>query len=1127
MTEIAKLEQAIAALESQRAILGDAVVDASIAALHEKLVTLRASAPAWEHGRGEQQRKLVTILFADIASSTEMSAHLDPEDALAIMGGALEQFETVIEQHEGAVVRFLGDGLLAIFGFHAAREDDAERAVRAGLGILETAQQYAQQVEDRWGLAGFGVRVGLNTGLVLLGEVGAAHEITAMGDAVNLAARMEQNAPVGGLLISHDTYRHVRGLFDVRPLEPLAVKGKAEPVQAYLVVRAKPRAFRLMTRGVEGVETRMIGRAAEMAHLQNALHTTIATGRLRVVTIVSEAGLGKSRLLYEFQNWLDLQPENLRLFRGRASQEMQRLPYALLRDVFSFRFRMADSDPLAVARDKLVHGIAGFMGEDPEVEMKAHFIGHLIGLDLSASPHLSGILDNTQQIRDRALHYLAQFFTAVARERSEAAVVLLLEDLHWADDDSLDALVYLLSACDRIPLLLVVAARPPLFDRRPTWAQGLDAYTRLDLAPLSKDDSRALVEEILKKASEVPQALRELVVSGAEGNPFYAEELIKILIDEQVIIPGEDLWRVMPDRLIQVRVPPTLTGVLQARLDSLPPIEYETLQRASVVGRVFWNQAVAFLGSTSPEHPVQSLTSAMIDAAVHALHRRELVFQRETSAFAGTDEYIFKHTMLRDVTYETVLKKQRRVYHAQTAQWLVEHSGERADQYAALIAEHYEQAGEIASAAAWYGRAGAQAQAAYAPDAAIGYYRKAFDFTAQLGGTPALAWYTGLGTALRARARYAEAVDVYTSLYQAAGAVGDTVMQARAWNETAGVQNIQGNPHAALESAERAEALARIAVSKRDTDAAQLAWAAALLWKGWTLYRMGDASGALTWGEQGLAHCEKLGPRSEWARGLNLLGMAHLVLGHFEQAIQYAERTLAAYRELGDRLGEGAILNNLGAIAYFRGEYATALTRYQEALDIARETGSRLGEVVGLSNLGGARVGLGDYAAAEQDLRQVIATAGVAGASFLSETYRFLAEACLGQGKVTEALDAAQQALAHGQEAGNKELIGGAWRVLGQVRGRQSEGADVDSETGPAGCFRESLRMFTEMGAEAERARTLREWGRYEIESGDREGEGGREKGREMWEEARGIFERLELHAEVERMNRQRASLPA
>jgi len=320
MREIQDLEQAIAALESQRAILGDAVVDASTAALHEKLAAMHASAPTREHGRGEQQRKLVTILFADIASSTQMSARLDPEDALAIMGGALENFEAVIRQH----VRWFPPGL-----------------------------------------------------------------------------------------------------------------------------------------GGQG-------------------------GRRRIFVPAK---------------------------RGCAPR---------------------------------------------------------VG------------------------------------------------------------------------------------------------------TPLSKDDSRALVEEILKKAPAVPQALRELVVSGAEGNPFYAEELIKILIDEQIIVPGEELWRVMPDRLVQVRVPPTLTGVLQARLDSLPPIEYETLQRASVIGRVFWDQAVASLGSTSPEHPVQPFTPAMIGAAVQNLHRRELVFRRELSAFAGADEYIFKHTMLRDVTYETVLKKQRRIYHAQTAQWLVE-----------------------------------------------------------------------------------------------------------------------------------------------------------------------------------------------------------------------------------------------------------------------------------------------------------------------------------------------------------------------------------------------------------------------------------------------------------------------
>jgi class 3 adenylate cyclase len=284
--QIEGLKHTIAEMEVQRLPLGDQVVDAALAPLQRRLDELTALLAAREEPpptEPVQQRKLVTLLFMDIVDSTPLTRQMDPEDVMEIIDGALKHLAEPVTAHGGRVTRFMGDGFLSVFGAPRAGEDDPERAVRAGLAILSLASEIAAELEEAWDIQGFNVRVGISTGLVMLGGE-TEGEDTLMGAAVNLAARLESAAPPGGLLISHDTYRHVRGVFDVEPLEPITTKGFDEPVQVYRVLRARPRAFRLYTRGVEGVETRMVGRETELKYLQDALLTAIEEGEGQMVT---------------------------------------------------------------------------------------------------------------------------------------------------------------------------------------------------------------------------------------------------------------------------------------------------------------------------------------------------------------------------------------------------------------------------------------------------------------------------------------------------------------------------------------------------------------------------------------------------------------------------------------------------------------------------------------------------------------------------------------------------------------------------------------------------------------------------------------------------------------------------
>ncbi|MEO6103686.1 MAG: adenylate/guanylate cyclase domain-containing protein, partial [Pseudoxanthomonas sp.] len=678
-SEQQQFEAGIAALEAQRALLGDAVVDASIAGLRVRLAMLAAAAEgALEPA---QVLKQVSILFLDVVGSTTLSQHLDPEAISAVMDGALARGTVIVDAFRGRVLQYAGDNILAAFGAEVSREDDAERAVHCGLALLELGKTLGTEVQAAHGHAGFNVRVGVHTGGVLLGG-GVDAEGSIRGIAVNIAARMEQTAPVGALRISQDTYAHVRGMFEVDEQEPLAIKGLDGPIHSCLVTRAKPRNFRIAKRGVEGVATRMIGRDAELEALQAAFNRLFYDRRLAAVTVVAEAGIGKSRLLYEFEAWSDARPERFFLFRGRATPQTGTQAFGLLRDILAWRFQIADDDSIAAARQKMEDGIVPlFLHDDgPDLaEGHAHLLGHLIGVEWRDSRHIKGILDDPKQIRNRAFHAAAQMFRRFSATDG-SPVILQLEDLHWADGESLDFLNYLSEVNRDVPLLVLSFTRPVLFERRMDWSSTVGIHQRIDLHPLGKDMSRLLANELLQKLPEIPAALRELLTSSAEGNPFYMEELLKMLIDQGAIHTGEP-WKVNAERLLVTTVPPTLTGVLQARLDGLPAPERRALQQASVVGAVFWDQALAAVEAHALKH-------------LPALVLRGLTLPRADAHLDGLREYAFRHQVLHQVTYDTVLKRHKREGHARVAQWLAsltDQASLRAGDFLGLAAEHFEQ----------------------------------------------------------------------------------------------------------------------------------------------------------------------------------------------------------------------------------------------------------------------------------------------------------------------------------------------------------------------------------------------------------------------------------------------------
>ncbi len=711
----------IAALQAQRGVLGDAAVDFALDAIRGKLARLAAA-------DSTPRLRQVSVLFCDIVGSTALLQRLDAEDALTAVGEVLRRFAALVHEAGGRVLRYTGDGLKAAFGTEQAREDDAERAVDCGLALLAAARAHAQHLQQTLGVAGFAVRVGVNSGPVVLGG-GVEADNSAMGHAVHIAARLEQAAPAGELLISQGTWALVRGRFAMQAQPPLVVKGADEPLLTYRVLAALPRSQRSEQRGVDGVSTPLVGRAAELARLQALFEQARQAGRQQAATLLADAGVGKSRLARELTRALQPAPADtgtaLQVWGAAARPSGRLQPYGLLRELVARRCTLADDEPADGARDKLVAWLAPLIGE--QGALRARQLGHLLGFPFPDDASLQALPGS--ELRRLAWRALRRALAGAARQ---GPLLLVLDDLHWADDASLDFLHDLLQHPLDAPVLVLGLARPTLLELRPDWPPEGERHTRLPLAALAQHDGAALAAALLHRLPEPPAALTRLLVQRAGGNPFYMEELLRMLIDEGVVVTGaspsaspgtapgnsattagvDAPWQVHEDRLGRLRLPTTLVGVLQSRLDALPAEARTVLQQASIVGPVFWTEALAALTPAAP-------------AALPLLAGRGFVQAHERSAFDGSSEYGFQHALLHEVTYGTVLKPQRREGHGLCAQWLAARVGERGNEFVAVTADHFERAGDSSSALRYFDRAAGEALARDAHSAAVAYYQRA------------------------------------------------------------------------------------------------------------------------------------------------------------------------------------------------------------------------------------------------------------------------------------------------------------------------------------------------------------------------------------------------------------------
>jgi class 3 adenylate cyclase len=620
--------------------------------------------PLAEAPAPDEMLKLVTVLFADVVGSTARAEALHPEDVRALMADYFAAMSAEIEAESGTIEKFVGDAIMAVFGVPTAHEDDAVRAVRAARRMLERLRGWneARGPEQR-----LEIRIGLNTGDVLAAGAPGA-DLLVTGDAVNVAARLQQAAEPGTIVAGDRTARAVRPYFELRALdEPLALKGKSDAVVAWAVEGERED---VEPRGVPGLSAPLVGRDAELASLRTAFERVSQESRPELVTLVGDAGIGKSRLVREFVGALAV---DTKVLVGRCLPYGAGLTLWPLAEMLKGEAVVLDTDAAAAAFEKIEGLVATSI--DPELsgeQPTAAALASTLGLRPSDDPLAS--LDPRERYRELIAAWRA-FLASLGRR---GPVVVVVEDIHWADPTMLDVLDELAERLDG-PILFLCTARPDLLRTRPDWGGGRRSFSSLPLDPLSSEDGARLVAHLLD-VEALPDAVRARILERSEGNPFFLEEILHHLIDEALLVRDEGRWRAR-DGLDDVQIPDTVHAVILARLDLLSPDEKRVAQRAAVVGRAFWDGAVAALA------PVDDL-----DDALRTLRRREFVLERLSSSIAGQTEFVFKHVLIRDVAYESLPRRERGRAHAATAAWIEQTSGDRVAEYVELLAHHYDAA---------------------------------------------------------------------------------------------------------------------------------------------------------------------------------------------------------------------------------------------------------------------------------------------------------------------------------------------------------------------------------------------------------------------------------------------------
>jgi class 3 adenylate cyclase/tetratricopeptide (TPR) repeat protein len=741
-------------------------------------------------------RKTVTIVFADLAGSTSLGERLDPESLRQVMSRYFDEMRSVIERHGGTVEKFIGDAVMAVFGVPQLHEDDALRAVRAAAEMRDALVVLNEELERNWGTK-LQMRTGVNTGRVVAGDLTAADSLVT-GDPVNVAARLEQEAQPGEVLLGNETFRLVSGAVRAEAVPPLELKGKAERVPAYRLLDVTPGAPAFSRR----LDSPLVGRAEELATLRAAFDESVAGSRCHLATVVGEAGTGKSRLVAEL---LDAVTGRARVLVGRCLSYGEGITFWPIAEAIRAGTGITDHDSPDEARAHVARLLQG----SEDVDLVLDRVAAAIGLGELGG----GELQEMFWAMRRLLEALA----------SPRPMVLVIEDIHWAEPSLLDLIQYLAGFSTGRPILLLCTARPEVRDARPAW----EGTTTVTLGPLSAEESGELIDNLLGRA-ELPAEVRDRIADAGEGNPLFVEEMLRMLVDDGLLVRDDARWRQGAD-LSSISLPATIHALLSARLDRLSTEERAVIQRAAVVGKVFYWGAVAALSSEDAR--------ARVGTHLQTLLRKELV-RPDRSAFAGEDALRFSHVLIREAAYESVPKRLRADLHEAFAAWLARAAGDRAAEYEEILGYHLEQSyryrvalGPVDSAAMDLGRraamhlSSAAGRASFRGDlpAAVNLWTRAISLLPE-DDPGRRSTLPDLSGALMAVGEWKRSEAVAQEALELARAAGDRRVEAHALVEQAWLWASTDPNFSVKEAIETAERAIRLFTELDDTPGLARAW---------------------------------------------------------------------------------------------------------------------------------------------------------------------------------------------------------------------------------------------------------------------------------------------------------------
>jgi adenylate cyclase len=885
----------------------------------------------------EADRRPATILFADLSGFTTLSERLDPEDVRALQTDLFKEMSATLQRFDGFVEKFVGDAVMAVFGAPVAHDEDPERAVRAALSMRERVAGLSENWVQRLGQP-LSLHIGINTGPVVAGHMGSnrdsAYAVT--GDTVNVAARLQSKASPGEILVSHSTYLLTQHAFRFEPLGLVALKGKAESVPAYRVDDALdiPRS----TRGLHelGLATPLVGRQSDLTELTAAFERML-TGRTQLVSIVGEAGAGKSRLLSAFLGELRRAGRLASVAVRNAAcssvgESIYAVPAALLRDAYG----VTPSDPPSAVRQKIASALAALGAEQLETQRVSAFLGYVLGLETNDS--------RTRYLEPEQLKQQI-FFAALAvieRRLEHSPLLLIVEDLHWTDAASVELLRFLVDRLQDRRFMLLVSHRPAAELAQLT--AGETAHTAVRLQPLSADNSDTLLAAFFGSSTQrLPDELRARIVEHAGGNPLFLEEMVRGMITDGVLVRGRHEWIYRPVAA-QVHVPRSIHGLLLARIDRLPGRARRAIQEAAVIGPVFEEQLLRQV-ATEPATLDEAL-AVLVDAGLVSEH----VHSAAGKSTASSRQYRFRHGLFHEVSYQNLLARRRTELHTRIGEALEalgEETAQRVEQFA-VLGHHFRLSSNKPKGARYLVLAGDWACSVYANADAIRHYELALGTLEACKDCDAerLAVHERLGDVLALVGERSAAMDQLDAARAGYARCGDRFAEARLWRKT-------GVSHWAAGRRTEAKRCVQTGLALIDDGADHIERAQLYQEMGQQEYRSGDNQSALQWTQRALAQVERLalapGTAAEEERGsiasaisaaLNTQGVALARLNRLEEAVSQLERSVTVAREADLLQAECRGLANLGVL-YSSHDPKRAI----EACERGLETAKRIGDL--------------------------------------------------------------------------------------------------------------------------------------------------------------------------------------